>query len=349
MMDEKMKTVVICGVGQLAVEEYPVPACPADKILVRVEACAICTWEQRVYKGINKVEYPFIGGHEIAGRIAQIGAQVDGRIWHAGDKVVCGVITSCDNCPQCKAGDSQACMYFNHSKLQPGMPYHGMAGMSSYYLADPRKCFHYDGIPAVQAALTEPVTCVLHAVEAADIHFGDLVVVIGCGIMGQLNALLAARRGAMVVVSDTNPQRTDLALRLGAKYAINPAQEDLRERVAAISKGEMANVVIDTTPVVSVVTDAIGCLANCGKVVFYSSFHPAVPVPFDPNMVHGHNLQFIGSANSNERDFIRATRLLSEGVVDLAPFVSATYPVEQAQQAFDAACQGDKFRVVLTF
>ena len=344
-----MKNIVITGINEIVVEDHPIPQCTPDKILVRIEACAICTWEQRVYKGINKVEYPFIGGHEMSGHIVELGSNINTTQWHVGDKVVCGVIASCDNCTQCKSGNSQACQHFDHSIQQPGMPYHGMGGMSSYYLVDPKKCFHYDGISALQASLTEPVTCVLHAIEAANIQLGDTVVVIGCGIMGQLNALLAAKRGAMVIVSDVDKTRTDLAKSLGASYTVNPKEKPLYDQIRDITKGAMADVVIDTTPVISVVDDAISILANCGKLVFYSSFHPDVPTSFSPNLLHTNNLQFIGSANSNEHDFISATKMLSHHVIDVSPFISAVYPVDQAKQAFDAACQGGKYRVIITF
>jgi 2-desacetyl-2-hydroxyethyl bacteriochlorophyllide A dehydrogenase len=348
-MAEKLKTIVFKGVEDLAVEEFDVPEPGTDQILIRIEACAICTWEQRAYKGINKVEYPFIGGHEMCGHIVAMGANVDTRTWHIGDRVVCGAQFACDNCTQCKSGEENACQHFDHSKQLPGLPYHGMGGLSSYYLVSPANCFKVGDIPVTEAALAEPLSCVLHSVEAADIHFGDVALVIGCGIMGQLNALLAAKRGAMVIVSDTNEERTKLAVELGAKYAVNPAKENLVERVKEITGGDMANVVIDTTPIVSVVQDAIDCLASTGKLVFYSSFHPDVPIPFSPNLVHKRNLQFIGVANSSQRDFVRATRMIAQGTIDLKPFVNEIYPVDQAQAAFDSACKGDKFRVLVTF
>ncbi len=348
-MAEKMKTVVFHGVNDLAVEEYDVPTPGAHQLLVRIEACAICTWEQRAYTGVNKVAYPFIGGHEIAGYVEAMGSEIDTKVWHIGDRVVCGVQLACKECDQCKQGAHEACEHFNHQKQLPGLPYHGMGGLSSHYVVETRNCFKYDNVPAEQAALVEPVSCVLHAVEMCDIQFGDIVLVIGCGIMGQLNALLAARRGAMVIVSDTNEERTALAIELGARCAINPSKENLVERVRELGSGRLADVVIDTTPIPSVAKDAISCLNNCGKVMFYSSFHPDEPIDFSPNQVHKLNLQILGSANSNERDFMRASRLISEGIISTEPFVSEVYPVERAQDAFDSACKADKYRVVITF
>ena len=348
-MADKAKTIVFKGVEDLAIEEFDIPQPGDDQLLVRIEACAICTWEQRAYKGINKVEYPFIGGHEICGHIEAMGANVDTRTWHIGDRVVLGAMFACDNCTQCKQGEEGACQHFDHSTQRPGLPYHGMGGLSSYNLVNPANCFKVGDAAVEEAALIEPLSCVLHSVEAADVHFGDVALVIGCGIMGQLHAMLAAKRGAMVIVSDTNEERTRLACELGAKIAINPAKENLVERIAEITGGEMCDIVFDTTPIVSVVQDAVNCLAYNGKVVFYSSFHPDEPIPFSPNLVHKKNLKFIGTANSSQRDFLRAARLISGGVVSLKPFVTEIYPVDEAQAAFDSACKGDKFRVVVTF
>ena len=70
---------------------------------------------------------------------------------------------------------------------------------------------------------------------------------------------------------------------------------------------------------------------------------------FDPNWVHGKSIKILGTANSNDRDFVRAARMVSEGVIDLKPFVSAVYESEQIKEAFESAIQGDKFRVVVKF
>lgn len=348
-MAEMMRNLVFRGVGDLVIEEHDVPECGPDQILIRVEACAICTWEQRIYTGVNKVEFPFIGGHEFCGHIEALGENVDRNHWKIGDQVVCGTFAACGNCPQCKMGNYEACVSFNHSAQQPGLPHHGMGGMSSHYLANPDQVFHLDDVSAKQGAFAEPLSCVLHSVETAEVQFGDICLVIGCGIMGQLHAMLAARKGGMVIVSDTNTERTDLALKLGAKYAINPAEEDLVKRVEEITRGTMCDVVFDTTPIPAVVDDAISVLAPNGKVVLYSSMHPADPVPFDPNKIHGKNMKILGTANSNRRDFVRAARLIEQGTVSMEPFISEVYPLDQAVEAFESAIKADKFRVVLTF
>ena len=325
------------------------PDVPVDKVLVEVDACAICTWEQRVYLGIKKVRFPFIGGHEMVGKIIAIGDKVNKKEWHINDKVAIGVTLACLNCFSCKSGNEQNCPNFDHSRQIDGLPYSGMGGLSSHLLVAPVNLFKYDNVSAEEATITEPLSCVIHSIETANVQMGDVVVVIGCGIMGLLHVLLAVRKGAAVIVSDTNTKRTDLALKLGARYAINPANEDLETRVKEITRGIKAQIVFDTTPIGEVVEEARKCLSNNGKLILYSSFYPDKPITFSADWLHKSAVQIMGTANSNARDFMKAVSMLSYGIVNVKPFISATYPVEKVHEAFESACKGDKFRVVVKF
>lgn len=348
-MSETMKTAVFRDIGKIGLETCERPKASGNKVLVKVEACAICTWEQRVYTGVNQVEFPFIGGHEIAGRIVEIGEDVNKTEWNIGDRVVIGVTLPCRNCYYCKTGNEQCCEHFNHSAHLEGMPYHGMGGLSEYILASTDSLFHYENVSPEEAAMIEPVSCVVHSVETADVQLGDTVLIIGCGIMGLLHTAICAKQGANVIVSDVNESRTSLAIQLGAKAAINPAKESLEEQVKKFTGGLKAQVVFDTTPIPSVVQDAFRCVSNAGKIVLYSSIHPADLIPFDPNWVHGKSIQILGTANSNSRDFVRAAQMISSGVLDLKPFVSEVFESEQIKEAFESAVQGDKFRVIVKF
>ncbi len=78
---ETMQVAVFTGVNEVGLETHKRPSAVGKKVLVKIDACALCTWEQRVYTGIKNVNYPFIGGHEIAGRIVEIGDDVDAREW----------------------------------------------------------------------------------------------------------------------------------------------------------------------------------------------------------------------------------------------------------------------------
>lgn len=209
-----MKTAVFYGIKDLRIEECDLPEVSENKILIKIEACAICTWEQRVYTGIKKVDYPFIGGHEIAAEIVALGSSIDKTKWQVGNKVVFGTNLACGDCDFCKSGEEQNCLDFNHSKHLEGLPHKGMGGLSEYMLVEPKHLFHYFGVTPEEAALTEPLSCVVHSCETADIQYGDLVVVIGCGIMGLLHVALAVKSGARVIACDLNSERLALAKKL---------------------------------------------------------------------------------------------------------------------------------------
>lgn len=344
-----MRVVVFSGIKDVHIEEFDIPEVTDEEVLVKIDACAICTWEQRVYTGVKKVSFPFVGGHEMVGKIVAMGDKVNTAEHHIGDRVAVGVMLACHECYQCKTGNEQSCEHFNHSAPIKGLPYVGMGGLCSHIVVNQRNVFKFDNVSSVEATITEPLSCVTRSIETGGIQLGDVVVVIGCGIMGLLHVILAQRKGAMVVVSDINEERTQLALDLGAKYRINPAKEDLVERIKEITGGVKAQVVFDTTPIASVVKDAMACLANNGKLILYSSFYPDVPIEFSPDWLHKSAVRIMGTANSNSHDFMTATRMISQGTVDMKPFVSEIYPVEQVKDAFESAIKGDKFRVVVTF
>lgn len=348
-MNGKMKTAVFTDIKQVEIKECEKPSPSGNKVLIKVDAAAICTWEQRVYTGVNKVEFPFIGGHEIAGHIEAMGDEVNQDEWSVGDQVVVGVTLPCRNCYYCKTGNEQSCEHFDHSAHLPGLPYRGMGGFSEYLLVSPDCMFKYSNAAPEEACIIEPVSCVVHSVETARVSLGDTVLVIGCGIMGLLHTAICTKRGAKVIVSDVNEERLEMAKTLGAKAVINPAEEDLKQKVEELTGGIKAQVVFDTTPIPSVVEDTFQCVSNAGKIVLYSSIHPAEPVLFDPNWVHGKSVQILGTANSNDRDFMRAAQMVSGGVIDLKPFISGVYPAENIKDALESAIKGDKFRNIITF
>lgn len=344
-----MKTAVFYGIKDLKIEECDLPEVSENKILIKIEACAICTWEQRVYTGVKKVDYPFIGGHEIAAEIVALGSNIDKTKWQVGDKVVFGTNLACGECDFCKSGEEQNCLDFNHSKQLEGLPHKGMGGLSEYMLVESKHLFHYFGVTPEEAALTEPLSCVVHSCETADIQYGDLVVVIGCGIMGLLHVALAVKSGARVIACDLNSERLELAKKIGAHYIVDSSKEELSITVKEISHNLGANVVFDTTPIHSVAEESIELVSNTGKVILYSSFYPDEPVSFSPDKLHKGGYSIAGTANSNSRDFVRASKMISERVIDMRPFISEIVPFADVVAGFESAIKGDKYRVVVRF
>ena len=100
-MKKEMRCAVFTGQRAVKLQRFPIPEVDDDKLLVKIEACGICTWEQRVFTGSINTDYPLICGHEVAGRIEAIGKDVHGD-WEVGQRVIVGVTLPCRSCYFCK-------------------------------------------------------------------------------------------------------------------------------------------------------------------------------------------------------------------------------------------------------
>lgn len=349
MSQDLMRSAVITGERTAQVETFPIPACDDDKILVKINCCGICTFEQRVFSGVHKTQYPYIGGHEAAGTIVAIGQHVTSGEWQLGQTVVVGDTLPCQDCHPCKTGHEERCVHFDANKHLPGQPYHGTGALSEYMMVAPESVFPYYNVTPEEACLTEPLSCVVHSVETANPQFGEVCVIIGAGMMGLLHAVLSVRKGACVIITDMNEERLAFARTLGAHYTINPDREDTAERIRAITHGHMADVVFDTTPVASVVEQCFDYAAPGCRIVVYSGIYPNKPITVNPGAIHKYAYQLLGTANSNPRDFTRAAEMISYGVVDMKPFITGVYPVEEIQACLESSCTGKTYRNIVHF
>lgn len=343
-----MRTAVFTGMNEVELRTYDTPKVEDDKILVHIEACGICTWEQRVYSGKIQTEYPLIGGHETAGRIEAIGKHVTGD-WKIGQKVVVGVTLPCRECYFCKIHEEQSCLHFETTKQLSGQPLPGTGGFSEYMMASPLSIFPYEKASAEEACMCEPLSCVVHSIETVNPQLGDYTVIIGAGIMGLLHTQLCVKKGCVVIVIDMNEERLHMAESMGAHYVINPEKEDAQQRIIEITNGIKAQAVFDTTPIASLVEESCNYVGNTGKLMIYSGIYPNAPVQINAHWIHKESIQILGTANSNDRDFTRAIRMITEGIVDVKPFISGVYAIDKVKDALESSCKGNTFRNIVVF
>lgn len=318
------------------------------EVLVKVHAVALCTLEQRIFKGEVKMPLPCTGGHEVAGCIEAIGPQVNRKMWREGARVSVRLLYSCGECVQCRQGRTNMCERSQRKPVRDGL-LPGPGGLCDYVIADSASLFPIsDDLSYCEAALTEPLACVVHSVKRADINFGDDVVVIGGGIMGQLHVKLASLRGARVILSEIDAERRRLALLSGAAATVNPSEGDVVEQVSSLTGGKGADVVFNTTPSAEVVPQALKMVARSGKMVQYSSIHPDSPVLFSPQILHNNEITLLGSISPKVEDFYTANKLLNSHIVDVRPYIESSFPLERGQEAFEAAVRPGAFRIIIT-
>ncbi len=346
-MSEQMKVIAVTGDHEVSVKQVRRPGPEKNQVLLRVRACALCTWEQRMFTRDSKVPLPFVGGHELVGEICGLGENVDGKTYRKGARVVARLVRECGECRFCRTGHPELCTHLNDVDMSQ-MDIPGTGGMSEYLNVNASQVYFLnEELLDEIAVFAEPLACVLNSIERGQIEISDDVVVIGGGIMGLLHIMAAKLRGARVILSEPDESRRKLALELGADIALDPMACDPVEEVKRITGGLGAEAVFNTTPVSAVASQALKMAAPMGRIIMYSSQHPDKPVEVSPGWLHSVNPVITGAVNPSVRSFYHSVRLLNKGLLNPEKLLSGTFPLEQAQQAFEAAIRPDTFRIAI--
>lgn len=341
-----MTRAVITGPKQIRMEQLDVPTPGPSQVLVRVRAAALCTWEQRTFAGIDTFSYPLVGGHENSGIVEAVGKDVELKI-AVGDQVALAGLKRCGQCYSCRSGIDNLCDNAR-SKRVPDMPW-GPGGFGDYVLAEGYQVFKVGPVATpLEAALTEPLSCVLHDMKRHPVRNGDVVVIVGAGIMGLLHLVVARQTPSFIIVSEPEAARREKARELGADAVIDPTTEDYGARVNELSGGRGANVTYMSIGIPKAIEAAVAAAAKHGVVTVYASVHPKTStITLDPNVFHNKEIILSGSLAQNPADFMAAAELIGDRKIDLRPLISATYPLSQLADAFEAALRKDFYRVLV--
>ena len=344
-----MKAVAVTGIHDVRLIDIEKPLPRQNEVQVRIRACALCTWEQRIFSGETKTPYPIVGGHEVAGEISAIGEGVDPAAYPIGARVGIRVVKCCHSCYYCRRGKENLCVELNTFRMN-GPDVFGMGGLAEYISVDRSAVWMYpDDTPYETISLTEPLACVVNSVGKGHPQFGDDVVVIGGGVMGMLHILCSKLMGTRVILSEPDPIRRGFAKRLGCDIVLDPSNMDAAGAVLDLTEGRGAEVVYNTTAISSVAAQAIKMTGRLGRCVMYSSQHPDSPVGVSPNWLHSSEAVLTGAVSPSIASFDRAVNLLSKGLINVQPLISAVLPFEHAFEAFTEAAKPDTFRIIVSF
>jgi L-iditol 2-dehydrogenase len=338
---------VLSGPRQISFERLSVPTPGRGQVLVRVSAAALCTWEQRVFAGIDTWSYPLVGGHEFSGIVEALGPGVVQAL-ACGDQVAVAALRRCGECWACRRGYDNICDSQHAAAREPGRPW-GPGGFGQYALVDAYQVYPFARpVPALEAALAEPLACVLHDVKRFTPRRGDTVVVIGAGIMGLLHVAALRASGAFVVVSEPDAMRRAKALELGAHAAIDPSTQDYVEAVGCLSGGRGASVTYVAVGAPTAIEQAVRAAAKRGVISVYASVHPrGSSIQVDPNVFHNKEVVLSGSMAQDREDFLDAVCSISQRSIELGPLLSGVFPLDQLELAFEAAARQDTYRVFI--
>lgn len=328
-----MKAAVLTKPGHFEIQDRPIPTAGPDEVLIKLARCGICGTDIHIFNGHYAAEnLPMVPGHEFTGTIERLGQDVSAL--SVGAKVVVDMNIGCGTCYWCRRNEILNC---------PDMQQMGitMDGAFAEYIAVPARLVipASDDIPDNVLALTEPLACVVRAARKAQITFGQSVVVLGAGPVGNLHVQLLRTIGAApIIVADLSKDRTDMALRVGADVAVSDP-DTLYETVMAHTDGRGADVVIESVGSPALYRQAFDLIRKGGHVAAFGITGPDETLPLDILRTILQENSIKGSVAGMGQDMHDALTLLTYGRIDVADFTGAEFALGDIQQAFDSLGQ----------
>ena len=340
----KVTAAVLVEPRRIELQEFPLPDIGDDDGLLRVESCGVCGADWLPYTGEflgGMFKPPLILGHEIVGRIARIG-DAAARRWgvREGDRVILEEPIPCGNCAACRVGRFQACGADRYGTKPVASPPSLWGGYSDYVYLAPAAIMHKipEEIPVELAPLFVPLSNGAYWVEEiGGLHLGQTVVIQGPGQHG-LGCVIAAKEagaGCVIVtgLAASDQHRLEVATALGADHVICVDEEDGVRRVAEITDGEMAHVVVQVAErAPAAFNSSVHLAADRGTIVNIGTvIGPADG--FEPDAIIFKELTIKGARGRYDTAIKAAIHLLSSGKYPLELLATHTFPIAETDTA----------------
>ena len=302
------------------------------QVRIAVAYVGICGTDLHIYHGDmdGRVTIPHVIGHEMSGRIAEVGPEVEG--WQAGEHVTVMPLDWCGRCPACQAGHTHLCHQLNFLGIDSA------GAMQSSWTVPARTLIRLPAhLRLKDGALVEPVAVAVHDVRRAGLSQGEKVLVVGGGPIGLLIAAVARCAGADLIVTEPDPYRRSLARELGFT-ACDPADPGTAAVLQDWSGGAGAAAAFEVSGSASGVASAVDALAARGRMI-QVGIH-SVPREVSLHRIFWRELTLLGARLYHRDDFQAAVDLLADGQIPARALITRTDPLAQAEQAFLALESG---------
>lgn len=334
----EMRAAVYRGEGRLSVETVPVPEISEKEMLVRVHACGVCGTDlKKITHGLTPP--PRIFGHEIAGTVARVGRKASK--FAPGDRVALYHHIPCRRCFYCRKKLYSQCEFYRRTGTTAGFTPAG-GGFAEYvrvmdWIVDGGTARIPDHVSFEEASFLEPLNTCLKALETGDMEAGETVVVFGQGPIGLLFTQAAALRGALVVGLDLIERRLEIALELGARYALNPALEDPAPALAGLTEGRGADLAIVATADPQVIDSAQKLVRRGGRILLFAQTVPGERISVDASRICMEEKRLIGSYSASVDLHEQAARMIFSHQVDTARLISHRFALDLFPEAVRVA------------
>jgi len=332
-----MLAYVFEGDKKFTLKEMPRPIAKKDTFVIKVKACSICGTDFRAFiHGSTKIEHGLIVGHEACGEVVEKGELVNEV--EIGDRVTVAPAIGCGTCYSCIQGHPNMC----DNLKSIGFQYDG--GFAEYMEVPSQAIFmknvnHVsDNISDEEAALAEPIACVVNAQEYLNIKKGDYVAIFGSGFIGCMHAELALASGAeKVIMVEISKVRADEAkLLVPGIIMIDPLNQDLYREVERLTDGRGVDVAITACSVGKVQQDALRIAAKRGRISLFGGIPGDATGFLDSNAIHYRELSIHGVHASSPEQNKKVLAMIASGEINVKKYITRIYPLEEIASAFIA-------------
>lgn len=323
-----MKAVQIVKPNELRVIDVPKPTLDEhNNVLVKMTAAGICGSDVGIYHGTNAAAtYPRIIGHEMVGVVAEVGPTA--KKVKVGDRVIIDQVVPCGHCYACRKGRPNVC-----GNLQV-RGVHIDGGYREYMAVPDTDCYLVpDMLTDTEAVMIEPTTIAVQCCSRAQLESEDTVLIIGSGALGSsILRIVKQFQPRKIIVSDIDDAKLEEALKNGATDVINSLKEDVPARCHELTDGYGVTVSIDAACVKTSLITALNATGSAGRVITMG--FSVAPTEVNQFAITSKELDVRGSRLQN-RKFQDVIDLINAGKVDLRGSISHTFPLTEAQKAFD--------------
>jgi threonine 3-dehydrogenase len=330
----------------IVLREVPVPACGPSEALIRVHHAGVCGTDLHIWEwdswASSRLKPPVIVGHEFAGAITQLGGEAGASgLLAVGDLVTAEGHVVCGQCLQCRLGDAHLCV---RTRII-GVDRDG--AFADYIVMPASNVIKLDGIPTEIGAIMDPIGNAVHTVLEAEVP-GSTVLVIGCGPIGCFAVGVARAAGAsLVIASDFNPKRLELARAMGAQVTLNPASDDVVTRVRELTSGDGVDLVCEMSGHPSGHAQAFAAARMGGRVNLLGTPNRTTEVDFARDIIFKGLTVYGVTGRKMYRTWHQMRRFLRAGQLNPLPVITHRFPLERIAEAIQVIKDGQAGKVIL--